>query len=205
MDAYLKIAKKSHIIQKNKVTVKDLAEVYAPENMKMNIEAIKVMNITEKKKKIYLISSMDIVKSILKEYPNLTVNLAGEPEVLLEYLPNSPKNNMLWEYIKVVIVCIILFAGAVTAIMSFHTDAQIPIVLENYYYIFFGERVDRPLIIEIPYSIGIAVGIIVFYNHFSKFSVTKDPTPLEVEMTAYEIQVDDCFKDTLSKKEKGDN
>lgn len=205
MDVYLKIVKKTRIIHKMQVTVKDVAEVYAPQNMKASIENVKIFLIPEKQKENYVISAIDVVKNIDKQYPNLTINLIGETETLVEYLPQKPKQNKLWNYIKVIFVCIVLFAGAVTTIMSFHTETQIHVILENYYYIFFGERMDRPLIIEIPYSIGIGAGIIMFYNHFAKFSVTKDPTPLEVEMTQYEQQVDDCIKDALETKKKGES
>ena len=39
--------------------------------------------------------------------------------------------------------------------------------------------------IAFSYSIGLAVGIIVFFNHFSKKKLTKDPTPIEIEMKKY--------------------
>ena len=42
---------------------------------------------------------------------------------------------------------------------------------------------------EIPYSIGLAVGIVIFFNHFGKKMLTTDPTPIEVQMTTYEEEV----------------
>lgn len=198
MDIYIKTVKKASIIKKKNIIVNDIAEVYAPANMKSKISSIYVMNIKDDKKKNYLISSIDVIKAISKEYPEYTINMVGEKDTIIEYQPQEPKNNKLWIYTKIFFVVIILFAGAMTAIMSFHTDAQIPEVLENYYYIFFGQKVERPLIIELPYSIGLAVGIIVFYNHFFSWHITDDPTPLEVEMTTYEQDVDDCIIDNLN-------
>jgi stage V sporulation protein AA len=46
----------------------------------------------------------------------------------------------------------------------------------------------------------LALGIIVFYNHIFKWKFTEDPTPLQVEMSSYEKDVDDCILDNLSKK-----
>ncbi|MPN30417.1 hypothetical protein SDC9_177888 [bioreactor metagenome] len=99
-----------------------------------------------------------------------------------------------------------MFFGGSTAIMGFHSDAQIPKIFENYYYIFMGERTITPYILTIPYSIGIAFGIIFFFNHFSKKFLTTDPTPIEVQMTTYEKEVNDNVIDTLereNKKEQG--
>ena len=82
--------------------------------------------------------------------------------------------------------------------MSFHSDAQMSTVFENYYYIFFNEKVEHPLIIDLPYSLGLALGIIVFFNHFSGKKITEDPTPIEVEMSVYESDVTDNIIDTLN-------
>lgn len=35
---------------------------------------------------------------------------------------------------------------------------------------------------EIMYAIGLALGIIIFYNHFGGKRLSSDPTPLEVQM-----------------------
>jgi len=37
--------------------------------------------------------------------------------------------------------------------------------------------------------VGIAVGIIIFYNHLGGKRITKDPTPIEVQMRLYEDDV----------------
>lgn len=87
-----------------------------------------------------------------------------------------------------------------TAIMSFHSDAQMPAVFQNMYRIFFGIEATKPYIIYIPYSIGLAVGIIVFFNHFGLKKITEDPTPIEVEMTTYEKESDESVIDRLEKE-----
>lgn len=198
MDIYIKTVKKASIIKKRNVTVKDIADVYAPSTLKSKVESVNVMNIKQEQQKNYLISSIDVIKAIDKQIPNCSINMVGEIDTIIQYEPEAPKINKLWLFTKIAFIVIVLFAGAATAIMSFHTDAQIPEVLENYYFIFFGEKIERPYIIEIPYSIGLAVGIIAFYNHIFKWHITDDPTPLEVEMTTYEENVDKCEMDNLS-------
>lgn len=198
MDIYIKTVKKASIIKKRNVTVKDIADVYAPSTLKSKVESVNVMNIKQEQQKNYLISSIDVIKAIDKQFPDCSINMVGEIDTIIQYEPETPKVNKLWLFTKIAFIVIVLFAGAATAIMSFHTDAQIPEVLENYYFMFFGEKIERPYIIEIPYSIGLAVGIIAFYNHIFKWHITDDPTPLEVEMTTYEEDVDRCEIDNLS-------
>ena len=44
-------------------------------------------------------------------------------------------------------------------------------------------------VLEISYSVGLAVGIIGFFNHFAAIKLNTDPTPLEVEMRLYEDNI----------------
>jgi stage V sporulation protein AA len=63
---------------------------------------------------------------------------------------------------------------------------------------FFGYEKENPAIIAVPYSIGLGLGIIVFYNHFFSRKITDDPTPIEVEMELYENDVTDALVDIIS-------
>ena len=44
-------------------------------------------------------------------------------------------------------------------------------------------------LLELSYSIGIVLGILVFFNHFGKRKLSVDPTPIEVEMRLYENDI----------------
>ena len=44
--------------------------------------------------------------------------------------------------------------------------------------------------LEVSYSVGLAAGIILFFNHVGGRRLTKDPTPSEVAMRNYEEDVD---------------
>jgi stage V sporulation protein AA len=59
------------------------------------------------------------------------------------------------------------------------------------------------MILEISYSVGLIVGVTLFFNHFCKRQITLDPTPIEVQMRLYEDQVDTTVIQNASRKEKG--
>ena len=44
-------------------------------------------------------------------------------------------------------------------------------------------------VLEAAYSVGLTVGIIVFFNHFGKKKFTVDPSPIEIEMQLYENDI----------------
>ena len=74
--------------------------------------------------------------------------------------------------------------------MTFHNDVDIPRLFGQLYEQFTGQVSDGFTILEVTYSIGIGLGVLVFFNHFAGKKLTADPTPLEVEMRSYEDQVD---------------
>lgn len=200
MDIYIKPMEKAQVIGRKIVFLKDVGEVYIGGQTKGEIESIVVFQIPEDKDETYLISVLDIIRAINHQYPDATVTNVGEMDVLVEYHQKQKKENKGVQLLKVFFICVVLFAGASTTIMCFHTDTQVPLIFQNYYYMFFGENVDMPAILSIPYSIGLAVGVLVFFNHFSKFKVTDDPTPIEVEMTTYEKETNASVVDKLNKK-----
>ena len=206
MDIYIKPKKKVRLEERQIVYIKDVAEVYAQGGHKEEeINQTIVFQIKDNKKNSYLISVIDIIKALAQKYPDDTLNNVGEMDILLEYIPQKPKKNPFIHYAKVVFVVLILFFGASTAIMSFHTDGEIPEIFKTYYKIFFQEAVDTPYIIDIPYSIGLAVGIIVFFNHFSKLHLSQDPTPIEVQMSTYGKEVVDSKINVLSQQKETQN
>jgi len=198
MDIYVKAAKKASVAERKDIYVKDIAEVFAPDNLLKRIKNIKLLEIKNDEKKNYLITIIDVISAIDKALPGHTINNVGEMDTIIEYSPKRKKDNKFFKVLKIIFVTIILAGGSSTAIMSFHSDAQMATVFENYYYIFFNEKIENPIIIDLPYSLGLALGIIVFFNHFSGKKITDDPTPIEVEMSVYESDVTDNIIDTLN-------
>ena len=55
---------------------------------------------------------------------------------------------------------------------------------------------------EAGYSVGLAVGILVFLQSFCVKKLNTDPTPLEVEMRLYEENICKTLIDQADRKEK---
>lgn len=198
MEIYVKPVKKISVAGREKIHLCDISEIYAPDNLLPQLKRIKVLEIPEKKKKSYLVSIIDIIDAIDKAMPGHTINNVGEMDTVIDYLPEKTKDNAIWKWFKVAFISLLLLSGSATAIMSFHSDSQVPTVFKSYYKLFFDERKEKPMIIDIPYSIGLAAGIVVFFNHFMGKKITEDPTPIEVEMSLYEGEITDTVIDTLN-------
>ena len=206
MDIYIKPVKKASLSEVNKIVIKDVAEVIATKDVAKKIEKMKLMDINiEGKKANFLISITDIIKEIKKTYPDYTVNNVGAQDTVVQYAVKKSRDITWWKWTKVAFVSLILLVGSSTAIMSFHTDGQIPQVFENYHKIFFGGRDVSPLVIEIPYALGVAVGVLGFFNHFMSRKVTDDPTPIEVEIALYETEITETVVDVLNTEKEGNS
>lgn len=129
-------------------------------------------------------SILKVIEIIHTEYPTVEVVNCGEQDFVVEYVKSTVKNHV-WERIKLYLISIIVFFGSAFTIMAFHNDIGIEGVFEKFYEQVMGE--DKPMVteLELSYSVGLAVGIIVFFNHFSRKKITSDPTPIEVEMKKY--------------------
>ena len=129
-------------------------------------------------------SILKVIERIHVDYPNVEVVNCGEEDFVVEYMKSTVKSPWM-ERFKLLIISIIVFFGSAFTIMTFHNDVGIEDVFARFYLQLMGT--EKPMVteLEISYSIGLAVGIIVFFNHFSKKKLTKDPTPIEVEMKKY--------------------
>jgi stage V sporulation protein AA len=201
MEIYIKPKKKAALLNREEILIGDVCEVVAPSASETKIVRMKLKNI-EQGKQNHLISVTDIIKQIRKEYPNSTINNVGEADTWVHSVWRNRREMPAFLWLKVAFVSIVLFVGAATAIMSFHTDGQIPKIFERYYTMFYGVEMTNPPIIAIPYSIGLAVGIMVFYNHFMGRKITDDPTPIEVEIETYEKEVTEAMVELMEKREE---
>lgn len=203
MDIYIKPVEKVQVVQKRNVLLRDVAEVFLDGQAAGEAETLVVFQIPEAKKRTYLVSVMDIIRELSRRYPGASISNVGEMDILVEYLPEPERKKPLWTAAKVLMISLILFTGASTTIMCFHSDAQLPLIFQNVYYIFFGENREMPAMLSVPYSIGLGLGIIIFFNHFSKISLTEDPTPIEIEMTTYEKEANASIIDALERRKGG--
>ncbi|MDR3092250.1 MAG: stage V sporulation protein AA [Clostridiales bacterium] len=204
MDVYIKPKKTARLSGVSEIYMRDVSGVSAPPGLAEAVGGIRLLEVPKNINKNYLISVIDMINAVKAAFPGDTVINVGEMDTLVEYKAETEPESSAREIIKVALVSLVLLAGSATAIMSFHADAQMPEIFKAYHKMFLGRETDKPLLIDIPYSLGLAFGIILFFNHFAGKSVTRDPTPIEVQTAVYDKEVSDTLIETLSKeKEKG--
>ena len=158
------------------------------ENVVNRLKTMKILKIPDTGKHRYVVSILKIIECIHKEYPNLEIQNIGSPDIIVTY-EEQKSHNKIWQVCKVSVVTMITFIGAAFAIMTFNNDSGTTDLFDNIYELFTGQAKTGFSILELTYSIGLAVGILVFFNHFGKKRFSVDPTPIEVEMRLYENDI----------------
>ena len=190
-------------LRRRDVFLKDVGEVTCRDKVILSkCRALKVKSIPEKEARRYVMSALEVVRMLEALDPSIEVNNLGESDFIIAYKP--PKaSEVCWQWIKTVFVCLVSFFGAAFAIMTFNNDVNVTDVFQKVYRLITGEKPQGFTILELSYSVGLAVGIIVFFNHFAKWKINTDPTPLEVEMRLYEDNICKTVIQNDSRKERG--
>lgn len=154
---------------------------------------------SSKKKRIEVFSIMNVIQMIHEDYPDIEVVSYGEQDFVVEYIA-APMGTKALECFKLVVLCIVIFLGSAFTIMAFNNDVSVGEVFDRFYKQIMG--ISKPTVseIEVFYCLGLAVGIIVFFNHIGKKKITSDPTPIQVEMRKYEQDVDTTFIENAGRK-----
>lgn len=144
-------------------------------------------------------SSLKIIQKIHEVSPGSLVVNEGETDFVIEY-QKMPKKNEWLDKVKTGFLCIIIFLGSAFSIMAFNNDISITEMFDQFYLQVTGIEATGINELEVCYCIGLAVGIVVFFNHIGPKKITHDPTPIQVEMRKYENDIDTTFIENASRK-----
>lgn len=195
---YLKL-ERSVKVSNADVTLGDVASLECSnQNVVNKCKTISIHKFHDQTRCVY--SVLKIIELIHKEYPSITVDNVGESDFVLELDTKKKPPNWL-EYSKVAFICLIIFFGAAFAIMTFNNDVSVRDIFSKIYVDVTGFKTEDFTILELMYSIGLGLGILIFYNHFGKKNITRDPTPIEVEMRKYETEIETTLVDGVNRKE----
>lgn len=201
---YVEIKKKAALDLDKKVIVKDVADVFSTrKDIMKKVEDVKLGNGSQDENWGYF-GAVDITKKILEKYSDLNLDVLGSSEVIIEFKSQEEKRPF-WEILKVISVCSVLFFGATIAIINFHEDVNTRASLEKIYFTFTGVKKKNPLIMGIPYSIGIGAGMATFFSRIwtSSKRRKKEPGPMEVELFIYDDEVEQYVTSELEKDREG--
>lgn len=145
-----------------------------------------VYKITAHDKTHVVIDVMKVIEIIQQKASHLQINLLGSGQTLVEIIYEKKKTHPIFFGL----VWLLLFIGAALAIIYFYEDVSMQQVHQRLYYMITGEFNAQPLLFQIPYSLGLGLGMVLFFNHVFQKRINEEPSPLEVEMFQYQQSLD---------------
>ncbi|MCP1124990.1 stage V sporulation protein AA [Bacillus sp. AFS018417] len=183
---YVKMRSRLQVSPAYEIKVGDVAQVVGDSDIVDEIKRQAVYKITKKDKTHVVIDVMKVIQRIQQYSSSLQINLLGSAQTIVEIVYEKKRVNpfffgMVW---------LLLFVGAALAIIYFHEDVSMQQVHQRLYYMITGENNKKPLLFQIPYSLGLGLGMILFFNHVFQKRINEEPSPLEVEMFQYQQSLD---------------
>ena len=164
------------------ITVKDVAQTIGEPFIRRKVENLSVYTVRKTDHNFIIIDVMQVIEAIQKAVPNIDVQTIGPAQTIVEVKLYKRKFPIL----AFLFVWLLLFFGSGLTIMNFHEDVSMQKVHQKIYYMITGQTNEYPLLLQIPYSFGIGLGMILFFNHVFKKKFNEEPSPLEIEMFNYQ-------------------
>lgn len=183
---YLRLRHRIQVHPNDVISIDKIALIVGEKELTEKLREIILHKIHPKDKNMVVIDVMHVLKAIHKFNHQLDVQIIGSTQTIVEILYEKKKVSPL----LFGAVWLLLFIGAGLAIMNFHEDVSMQEVHQRIYKIVTGKKNDQPLILQIPYSIGLGLGMVLFFNHLFKKRINEEPSPLEVEIFNYQLDLD---------------
>jgi len=170
------------------ITLGMLAEVAADdEALEHRLRAEPVLPREQPAEGPVVVSALDLVRVIRQLSPGADIRPIG-PDVTL--VRSEIRQSPVTSVVLITLVCLTLFFGAMLAIMFFHADVEMETVHRSIHRLVTGVEVERPLWLSVPYSLGVGLGVLLFFNSLSRRRPSSDPSPLDVKMHTYDEDTD---------------
>lgn len=182
---YIRLRRKASVRKGSVVQLRHIAQIIVEPEYEEKLNQLIIHKPRQEDGNRVLIDMMLIVRKVKELYPELQIEHFGEPHVLLEIHAGDKKASP----VLIGLVWLLLFIGSGLAIMNFHADVSMLEVHQRIYELMTGRKMEHPLILQIPYSLGIGVGMVIFFNHLFKKKFNEEPSPLEVEMFMYQENI----------------
>lgn len=129
---------------------------------------------------VWKLEAIVIARTLQKAYPEEDIRLMGADVCYVHRL--KPSHRDPFRPLRTAAAFLILLLGSALGLAWFHSDVNMPQAQFDVYQTLTGQAPPDSRYITIPYCIGVALGVAVFYALPSR----KATTPLEVKLTAYQ-------------------
>lgn len=183
---YIRMRNRCKIKHQGPVYLQDIAQIIAEDHVYKRIQKLNVYQVTAEDRNIIIVDAMMIINQIIKSFPEVEVQIIGPTQTIVEVVLTKKRISIP----GFVLIWLLLFFGAALTIINFHEDVSMLEAQQRLHKIITGKEKVKPLLFQIPYSFGLGLGMVLFFNHFFRKRINEEPSPLEVEMFNYQQDID---------------
>lgn len=129
---------------------------------------------------VWKLQAIDVARAVQAAFPGEDMTLIGADVCYIHRV--KPARRDPTRPLRTAAAFLILCLGGALGLAWFHADVDMPHAQAAVYRALTGEDPPDIRLITIPYAIGVALGVAVFYA----LPARSATTPLEVKLTAYQ-------------------
>ena len=172
--------------QHTDIKLGDFLTIYVPDKeAKEQLLSMPFYSFQAGQKSQLVISILKIIEIISTEFPSAEIQNIGEEDIIINYTPPA-KNAKIKDGLFTIFICLVAFFGGGYAIMAYNTDIGAKELFTYLSMLFLGNATTGVTCLTVTYSVGLSLGMILFFNHIGNKKLNSDPTPLEIQMRLYE-------------------
>lgn len=183
---YIRMRHRVQVRPRDTVYLRDLAQIIAEERILAALKELPIYDVSDQDNNIVVIDVMEVIQKVNEAIINIEVQAIGPSQSIIEVIYKKKGVSIPF----FILIWFLLFFGSALAIMYFHEDVSMQETQQRLYYIITGKMVKKPLLFQVPYSFGLGLGMILFFNHVFRKRLNEEPSPLEVEMFNYQQDLD---------------
>lgn len=128
---------------------------------------------------VWRITAIDLAQLLQQHFPDEDVTCLGADACYVHRIRATVHDR--WRPLRTAAAFLILMLGSAMGLAWFHSDVDMPKAQLMVYQLITGHEPEDPRSITVPYVIGVAAGVAVFYALPSR----SRSTPMEVKLSGY--------------------
>lgn len=155
---YIRMKQRIKVPHAEWITLGDIAQIVTSFEPKDKLLSYPLCQMTYDNGNVLVMDGFQVIKQLKTSLGQLEFECIGNTATIITKVERWKKRSIF----VVAFVWLLLFLGTAMTIINFHYDVSMQEVQQRLHYLFTGEQVTHPLFIQIPYSIGLGIGMIIF-------------------------------------------
>lgn len=177
-------------VNTKKIYLKDIYDVY-PKDKEFFLNSIILRNYKNNNLNYDVIHLGEVIEKINKKLPSIKINFIKADDTVIFF--DSFKKDRT-KYIRVIVVSIVVLMGSIMGIMNFHADVNMYASQYKIVDVLTKDAKRYLPYFQIPYSIGIGIGVALFFNKFIPTYSKYEPSPMELKMISLDKEIENQIR-----------